>query len=81
MKSVADQLRREDREAVLAMTPGERVALALALGERDLETLCKAHRPALTREEAARILERQRQAGRRPSPCVESLIECRSSAT
>jgi hypothetical protein len=37
MRSVADALRREDREALAALTPAARVALALSLGARDLE--------------------------------------------
>ena len=74
MRSVADLLREEDRKAVLALTADERVRLALELGERDLETFRLAHDPALTREEATRRLERQRQKGRRPCRCLEELI-------
>ena len=55
------------------MTPGDRVRLALALGERDLETFRRSHRPPLTREEALRRLQQQRQAGRRPSGVMTSL--------
>ena len=74
VKSVADKLRADDRRAVLAMTPDERVQLALALGQRDLETFRLSHDPRLSREEAARRLERQRQSGRRASGCMMSLI-------
>ena len=74
MRSVADLLRAEDREAVLALTADERVRLALALGERDLETFRLAHDPPLARDEAIRRLERQRQSGRRPCRCIEELI-------
>ena len=74
MRSVADRLRAEDRAALLALTPAERVALALALGERDLEIFRAAHHPPLTREKAARLLDRQRQIGRRPSRCLQELI-------
>jgi hypothetical protein len=74
MRSVADLLRAEDREAVLALTDDERVRLALALGERDLETFRLAHEPAMAREEAIRRLERHRQRGRRPCRCIEELI-------
>jgi hypothetical protein len=77
MKSVADALRREDREATLALTAAERVALALRLGERDLDAFQRA--AGLSRDEAVRVLERRRQAGRRRSVCLESMIECRSS--
>ncbi|OLC57720.1 MAG: hypothetical protein AUH76_18660 [Candidatus Rokubacteria bacterium 13_1_40CM_4_67_11] len=66
MKSVLDRLRDEDRGAVLALTAAERVALALALGERDLE--------AFRRVDAARILDRQKQYGRRASACLAVLI-------
>jgi len=72
MKSVLDRLRDEDREALLALTPTQRVTLALALGERDLEAFRRAH--GLSRDEAARILERQRQQGRRASACLAALI-------
>ena len=74
MRSVADLLRAGDREAVLALTADERVRLALALGERDLQAFRLAHDPPLTREEATRRLERQRQRGRRPCRCIEELI-------
>jgi hypothetical protein len=74
MRSVADHLRAEDRDAVLALTPDERVRLALALGERDLEAFRLAHEPPLSREEAVRRLERARQRGRRPSRSLEELI-------
>ena len=74
MRSVADLLRAEDREAVLALTAAGRVRLALALGERDLEMFRLAHDPPLTREEATRRLERQRQKGRRRCRCIEELI-------
>ncbi len=74
MRSVADLLRAEDHAAVQALTPSERVALALALGSRDLETFRLAQVPPLAPAEAARVLERRRQAGRRPSRCLEELI-------
>ena len=74
MRSVADLLRAEDREAVLALTADERVRLALALGDRDLEMFRLAHDPPLTREEATKRLERRRQSGRRPCRCIEELI-------
>lgn len=74
MQSVADELRNEDRARLAAMSPAERVALALALGDRDLETFRLAHVPPLSRDEARRVLERRRQAGRRRSRCIEELI-------
>lgn len=74
MRSVADLLRAEDREAVRALPLDERVALALALGARDLETFRLAHDPPLDPAEAARLLDRRRQAGRRRSRAIEELI-------
>ena len=74
MRSVADGLRREEREALLALSPAERVAIALALGERDLELFRQGSGARLAPKEARRILERQRQAGRRRCACVEAMI-------
>ena len=74
MSGVAERLRLEDRRALAALTPGQRVALALALGERDLEMFRNAQRPPLSRRDAARILDRQRQVGRRRSRCHETVI-------
>ena len=74
MRSVADRLRVQDREAVLALTPAERVELALDLGARDFDSFRRAQEPTLQPEEAARILERRRQAGRRRSRAIEKLI-------
>jgi hypothetical protein len=42
MRSVADDLKRRDREAVLKLSPDERVELALRLGEEDLDSFCRA---------------------------------------
>ena len=72
MRSVVDALKAEDRERVLAMTPAERVALALARGKRDREIFAAAH--GVTTEDARRIFERQRQTGRRPSRCTHEVI-------
>jgi len=74
MRSVADLLRAEDRDDLAALSPAERVALAFALGARDLEAFRLAHDPPLSPAEAERILQRRRQAGRRPSRCIEELI-------
>ena len=46
------------------MTPGERVELALRLGDDDLETFRQAS--GLTRAEALKELRRRRQIGRTP---------------
>jgi len=56
MWSVADLLRVEERAALATVTPGERVALALSLGARDLEAFRLAHEPPLEPAEAARVL-------------------------
>ena len=57
-----------------ALAPAERVALALALGRRDLDTFTLAQGASFDRDEATRIVERRRQAGRRHSRCLEELI-------
>ncbi len=54
------------------LTAAQRVALALALGERDIEAFRLAGK--LDSEEAARLLDRRRQAGRRPSRCLSELV-------
>lgn len=74
MRSVADLVRAKEREALRALTPSARVALSLALGARDLDAFRLAQSPPLERAEAARVLERRRQVGRRRSRCVEELI-------
>ena len=74
MRSVADALRAESRAELAGLTPAARVALALALGRRDLESFRQAHDPPLEWAEAARRLERQRQASRRPSRAIADLI-------
>jgi len=71
MRSVLDALKEDEREALAAMTPAERVALALRLGARDLETFRLAHDPPLSAEEARLRLRRQRQLGRLPSRCLQ----------
>ena len=62
MESVVDDHREEDRRAQAAMTVSERVALALDLGDQDLEIFRRAH--GLSEDEAFRQLRRHRQAGR-----------------
>jgi len=65
MRSVADQLRAEDRARMAALSPEERVALSLRLGEQGMALLCAAQ--GLTRAEAGRLARAQRNRGRRPS--------------
>ena len=74
MRSVLDALDEDERKAVAAMTLAERLALALRLGARDLETFRLAHDPPLDVDSADRLLRRRRQAARRPSCCLEELI-------
>lgn len=72
MRSVADALRNELRAKVAALTPDARVTLALRLGDDDLAVFCAAQR--LDRRAAVRLLERRRQATRRPAACLENLL-------
>jgi hypothetical protein len=65
--SVADEF---DGRAPDSFGASDRIRLALALGARDLETFRQAQDPPLSRDAAARELERRRQAGRRPSRCA-----------
>lgn len=74
MRSVVDRLRAEDRQALAALSPAERVAVAFALGARDLEAFRAAQRQPLTPGEAARVLERRRQVARRPSRCLTEIV-------
>lgn len=68
--SVAESLRDEDRAAVTALSPTDRLLHALALGDRAIELLRHAHEPLLSPDEARRRFERQRQVGRRVSLCA-----------
>jgi hypothetical protein len=65
MRSVADVLRARTIAQVLAMAPGERIALALALGDDDLELFVRAS--GLNRAEALERLRAGRRHGRAPS--------------
>jgi hypothetical protein len=68
MRSVAEDLRVDQLAHERRMSPGERVALALRLGLRDVETHAKSQ--GMTRRDAALALRRERNAGRRPSGCA-----------
>jgi len=72
MKSVADDLRDELREKMRQLSVQERLDLALHLGEESLELFRQAN--GLDRKTAIRLLQRRRQAGRRPSKCMSELI-------
>jgi hypothetical protein len=74
MRSVVDDIRDEDRRALLGLTAAARVRLALELGDRGLDTFRLAHDPPLDRAAAARVLEQRRQASRRACRCLEEII-------
>ncbi|HVL68006.1 MAG TPA: hypothetical protein VM364_12150 [Vicinamibacterales bacterium] len=63
--SVSEALRAESHAAIRRLTPGQRIELALRLGEQDIEMLCAAR--GCSRAEARAIFERTRAAGRRRS--------------
>ena len=65
MRSVADALRARTITQVLAMSPGERVALALSLGDEDLELFVRTS--GLERAAALERLRAGRRHGRTPS--------------
>jgi len=69
MKSVVDDHREDERRAQAAMTASERVALALELGDQDLEIFRRAR--GLSEEQALCDLRRYRQAGRVPCSFFE----------
>lgn len=62
---IARALREEQRAQEAALSPGERVRFALALGARDLRIYATAR--GLAPGEARRELRRSAQAGREPS--------------
>jgi hypothetical protein len=72
MRSVADDLREESKRVDSARTPGDRLRLALALGDADCR-LAAAYR-GVTATEARRGFARARQHGRTRSACHESLL-------
>lgn len=72
MSTVAEQLREDSRERLRRMTPAERLAEALRLGQAAIVAYAAAHGLELT--EARRRLERASQAGRRPSGVMRELV-------
>ena len=72
MKSVASALRERTAADVRRLTPAERVELAFRLGDAAIESFRATH--GLDRRTAIRLLERRRQATRRPSACLDRLI-------
>ena len=72
MKSVASVLRERTAADIRRLTPAERVELALRLGDEAIESFRAAG--GVDRGTAIRLLERRRQATRRPSACLDRLI-------
>ena len=54
-------------------TPSQRILEALRLGEYVLDAFLATQPPGLSREQARRRLQRNRNRGRRPSAAVEAL--------
>ncbi|HSF19762.1 MAG TPA: hypothetical protein VLK65_29850 [Vicinamibacteria bacterium] len=73
MSTVAERMREESRERLRKMTPAERLAEALVLGERAIDAYAEAH--GIDRVAARRRLESSGQAGRRPSRVMRGIIE------
>lgn len=69
MRSVADDLRREQREKILAMTPAQRIAMVEAAVEDGIALFAAGQH--LTREEAVRRIRSSKQRGRRLSRCMQ----------
>jgi hypothetical protein len=66
---VAETLKQEQRDRFAAMTPEERAALALRLGDEWLaDSMSRDH---LDRRAALEALRRSRRAGRKPSRCMD----------
>jgi hypothetical protein len=72
VKSVADDLRREQVARQQSMSAMDRVLLSLAMGERAARQFAGLHGVSL--HSAKRALQRQRQAGRRRSACHDALL-------
>ncbi len=65
VRSVADQLKQEDRARMAALSPARRVALSLRLAETAQRVLCAAQ--GLERDEAVKLARAIRHRGRRAS--------------
>jgi hypothetical protein len=72
MSRVADILRAENLERLRRMTPAERLAEALALGDAAIDAYAAAH--GLEREEARSRLEQASQAGRLFSRVMSQIV-------
>jgi len=69
MRSVADDLRREQRERLACLSPAELLAVSEQLGEAALAEMISAQQ--VDRATALRAIRRSRQLGRRPSRCFD----------
>lgn len=69
MRSVAGDLQREQRIRFAQMTPAERVALSVRLGEEGLAEFMSAN--ALDRLSALKAIRRSRRLGRRRSASAD----------
>lgn len=78
MSTISERLREEDRERLFRMSPLERLAEALALGDAAIEAYAVAH--GVDREEARRRIERAGHAGRRPSGVMSSTREVQETS-
>jgi hypothetical protein len=65
MRSVADDVRDESRRRTAALSPEERVRLALELGDADVVVLSDARH--MTADAARAHFSRTRRIGRQPS--------------
>ena len=68
MRSVADEFRRADQQAIAALSPAQRVRLAFQLGEESLRTYMAYH--GVDRETAIARFRGRVQVGRRRSRCL-----------
>jgi hypothetical protein len=69
MSAVAEALRDEQRQLTARLSGTERLALALALGQRDLDLYMQAR--CVDRQTARAVVAQARRIGRRRSACLE----------
>lgn len=68
--AVAHAVSQEQREQIAAMTPADRVALAVRLGEAGLAAYAAQHR--VDRQTAVTRIRATRRLGRRPSASADA---------
>lgn len=66
--AIAAELARQRSMRLAVMTPAERVALAMRLGDEGLQSYMTTH--GVDRRTAAARIKATRRAGRRPSVCA-----------